>query len=145
MQKNNHIKALFFLGIFSLLLLHQVVPHWHHQNEVEHSHKAVAHSESHSHHNDTDKKDSTKNEFLDLFLDIHVHSIASNEVLLTQENSINQIKVKRAVNIRTFIDSYNIPLNYDDKAEKISLYHPPNNYFNKYRSSHHLRGPPPLG
>lgn len=64
MQKYIHIKALFFLGIFSLLLFHQIVPHWHHQNEVEHSHKAVAHGDSHSHHHDISEKGSSKKALL---------------------------------------------------------------------------------
>ena len=69
MQKYNHIKALFFLGIFSLMLLHQVLPHLHHQHEVEHTHKAFAHSENHNHHHDVPKKESSKKGLLDLFLE----------------------------------------------------------------------------
>jgi len=144
MQKNNHIKALFFLGIFSVLLFHHILPHWHHEHDVEHTHKAVSNSDTHNHHHDVPEKESSKKEFLDLFLDIHVHSIASNEILLTQENSINQLNVKRAITSPILIDSYNIPL-YDDDPEKISCYHPPNIYFKKYLSSLYLRGPPSLG
>jgi zinc transporter ZupT len=144
MQKNNHIKALFFLGIFSVLLFHHILPHWHHEHDVEHTHKAVANSDTHSHHHDVPEKESSKKEFLDLFLDIHVHSISSNEILLTQENSVKQLNVKRAIAAPILIDSYNIPL-YDDEAEKISFYHPPNIYFKKYLSSLYLRGPPSLG
>ena len=98
MQKHKHIKALFFLGIFSMLLLHQVLPHWHHEHEVEHTHKAVANSNTHSHHHDVPEKESPNKGFLDY-----------------------------------------------DEAEKIKVYHPPNNYFNPYLSSLNLRGPPSLG
>jgi len=41
MQKHNNIKALFFLGIFSILLLHQVLPHWHHQQEIDNENNEI--------------------------------------------------------------------------------------------------------
>ena len=60
MQKHKTIKALFFLGIFSMLLMHQVVPHWHHQHQEEHQHSEVAHSHNHEHHHETPEKDNSK-------------------------------------------------------------------------------------
>ena len=44
MQKYNNIKAVLFLFLFSIYLLHQSVPHFHHEHEeiannvIEHSH-----------------------------------------------------------------------------------------------------------
>jgi hypothetical protein len=144
MQKNNHIKALFFLGIFSLLLLHQVVPHWHYQYGVEHTHKAVAHNDNHSHHHDVPEKESSNKALLDLFLEMHVHSVVSNEVVLTHESSIKQFKVKKDVKTPISVNPYSISINYDE-AEKVAVYHPPNIYFNQYLSSLDSRGPPTLG
>ena len=145
MQKHNHIKALFFLGIFSMLLLHQFVPHMHHQHdEVEHTHDAIAHSESHSHHHDSPQEESSKKGFLDLFLDTHVHSVVSNEILLTHKRSIKQLDVKKVVNTATSVNHFSTSI-YDEEAEKIDVYHPPNNYFNSYLSSLDSRGPPSLG
>ena len=95
MQKHNNIKALFFLGIFSMLLLHQVVPHLHHEHDVEHTHKAVANNETHSHHHDVPEKESPNKGILDLFLEMHVHSVVSNEILLTHESSIKQLEVNK--------------------------------------------------
>ena len=113
MQKHKHIKALFFLGIFSMLLLHQVLPHWHHEHEVEHTHKAVANSNTHSHHHDVPEKESPNKGFLDISTPVSIVHYYSS-------------------------------INYDE-AEKIKVYHPPNNYFNPYLSSLNLRGPPSLG
>ena len=144
MQKYKHIKALFFLGIFSLLLLHQVVPHWHHQHEVKHTHKAVSHSGNHSHHHDVPKKESSKKGFLDLFLEMHVHSVVSNEVIVTHESSVKQLKVNKEVNTPLSVNPYSISANYDE-AEKVTVYHPPNKYFNPYLSTLDSRGPPSLG
>ena len=144
MQKHNNIKALFFLGIFSMLLLHQVLPHWHHEHEVEHTHKAVAHSDTHSHHHDLPEKESPNKGFLDLFLEMHVHSVVSNEILLTHEIRIKQLEVKKDISTPVSIVHYYSFINYDE-AEKIKVYHPPNNYFNAYLSSLDSRGPPSLG
>tara|TARA_R110002110_G_scaffold114059_2_gene282780 strand:+ start:533 stop:967 length:435 start_codon:yes stop_codon:yes gene_type:complete len=144
MQKHNNIKALFFLGIFSMLLLHQVLPHWHHEHEVEHTHKAVAHSDTHSHHHDVPEKESPNKGFLDLFLEMHVHSVVSNEILLTHEIRIKQLEVKKDISTPVSVVHYYSSINYDE-AEKIKVYHPPNNYFNAYLSSLDSRGPPSLG
>ncbi|OUR91925.1 hypothetical protein A9Q87_08980 [Flavobacteriales bacterium 34_180_T64] len=143
MHKNNHIKALFFLGIFSLLLLHQVVPHLHHQHEVEHTHKAVAHSDSHSHHHDVPEKESSNKGLLDLFLEMHSHSVVFNEILVVHERSVKQINDKKNVNTSVLVNRYSISINYDD-VEKVAVYHLPNIYFNKYLSSLESRGPPSL-
>jgi hypothetical protein len=143
MQKHNHIKALFFLGIFSMLLLHQAVPHKHHQHEVKNTQKAIAHSDNHSHHHDV-PKESSKKGFLGLFLDVHVHSIVSNEILLTHQCNLKQLKLKKDVNTPISVNHYRISINYDE-AEKVKVYHPPNNYFNPFLSSFDSRGPPSLG
>jgi zinc transporter ZupT len=147
MQKHNHIKALFFLGIFSLLLLHQVVPHLHHQHDVEHSHKAVSNSnsDSHSHHHDVPEKESSNKGLLDLFLEVHIHSVVANEIVVTQNSSVKQLKLKKDVKTSIFLNRYSISINYDDEAEKITVYHPPNIYFHQYLSSLDTRGPPSLG
>ncbi len=145
MQKYNHIKALFFLGIFSLMLLHQVVPHLHHQHEVEHSHKAVSNSKSHSHNQDVPEKESSKKGVLDLFLEVHIHSVVPNEILVSRESSVKQLKVKKDVKTPVFLDRYSIPINYYDELEKVSVYHPPNDHFNPYLTSLNSRGPPYLG
>lgn len=145
MQKHKHIKAFFFLGIFSMLLLHQMLPHWHHEHEVEHTHNAVAHSNTHSHHHhDVPETESPKKGFLDLFLEIHVHSIVSNEILLIYENSFKQRVVKKDIRTPVSVEYHYCSLNYDE-AEKIKVYHPPNRYFNPYLSSLDSRGPPSLG
>jgi hypothetical protein len=144
MQKHNNIKALFFLGIFSMLLLHQVLPHWHHEHDVEHTHNAVANSDTHSHHHDVPEKESPNKGFLDLFLEMHVHSVVSNEILLTHESRIKLVEVKKDISTPiSFVHCYN-SINYE-KSEKIKVYHPPNNYFNTYLSSLDSRGPPSLG
>ena len=81
MQKHNHIIAIFFLGIFSVFLLHQIVPHLHHQHEDSRSQKAILHADSHDHHHDTpEKEDNSKNGFLDFFLGMHVHIAVSDEI-----------------------------------------------------------------
>jgi len=142
MQKYNHIKALFFLGIFSLFLLHQVLPHLHHQHEIEHTYKAVAHTDSHNH--DVPEKESSKKGLLYLFMEAHIHSVAANEIVVTHNSRAKQLNVKKDETTPISINYYSISINYDE-AEKVTVYHPPNNYFNPYLSSLDSRGTPSLG
>jgi hypothetical protein len=144
MQKNNHIKALFFLGIFSLFFLHQVVPHWHHQDKVQHSHKAIAHSESHSHNQNVPEKESSNKGLLDLFLVSHAHSVASNDILVTNKIGVKHFNLKKDISSPASDYHYSISINYNE-AEKVMDYHPPHIYFEQYLSSLNSRGPPSLG
>jgi len=144
MQKYNHIKALFFLGIFSMLILHQVVPHLHHQHEVEHTHKAVAHNDDHGHHHHSSEEDNSEKGFLDFFLDLHTHSVVSNEILFSHEYSETPIKVQKELNQALSFSQYTIIKSYEE-VESESVYHPPNSYFNPYLAALDLRGPPLLG
>jgi len=146
MDKYNHIKALFFLGIFSIILLHQAVPHLHHQHEVGHSHSAVVHGDSHSHdhRHEVPEKENPSKGFLDLFLEMHVHSISANEILLIHESSIKQLDVKKNISKVVSVVHSNSSIDYGE-PEKIKIYRPPNTYFNPYLLSLDLRGPPTLG
>jgi len=144
MQKHNHIKALFFLGIFSMLLLHQVLPHLHHEHDLEHTHKAVSNSDTHGHHHDAPEKESPNRGFLDLFLEMHVHTVVSNEILITHESNTKHFENKKDISTSVSIVHYHSPISYDE-TEKIKVYHPPNYYFNSYLSSLDSRGPPSLG
>lgn len=145
MQKHTNIKALFFLGVFSLLLLHNIAPHTHHQHKAEHSHKAVAHYDGHSHHHGILENENAQKGFLGLFLEVHEHSVSFNETVVTHESSVKQLNVKNDVKTSIFLNRYSISINYDDEEEKITGYHTPNNYFNSYLSSLDSRGPPSLG
>lgn len=145
MQKHIHIIALFFLGVFSMFLLHQVVPHLHHQHQDSHSHNSVALNNDHDHHHHApEKEDNPKSGFIDFFLTMHVHSSVSNEILITKENVVKQTVVRKNI-IQPFSPNYNIVDNDYGEVDKRSIYHPPKNYFNLYLICLDLRGPPSLG
>mgnify|MGYP003671355633 CR=1 FL=1 len=145
MQKHNNIKALFFLGIFSLLLLHNIVPHTHHQHEVEHSHKDVAHNDGHNHNHDIPEKENSTKGLLDLFLEVHEHSVASsNETVVVPDSTVIKLNVNKDISTSVSVNHFRISTNFDE-TEKVTVYHPPNTYFNLYLSSLDSRGPPSLG
>jgi len=144
MQKHKHIKALFFLGIFSMLLMHQVLPHWHLEDEVEHTHSAITGSDTHSHHHHNSEKPSPLIDFLDLFLEMHVHSVMSNDMLLTYQSIVKQLEAKKNISAPVYVIRNCNSINYDE-AQNIWFYHPPKWYFNPYLYSLDLRGPPSLG
>lgn len=144
MQKHNQIKALFFLGTFSLLLLHNIVPHAHHQHEVEHAHRTAAYGDIHSHNHDVPEEENTDKGFLDFLFGAHVHSVVFNEIFVAQERSVTQVKVKKDVKTPASV-VHLIQSVICDKADNIRVYHPPSNYFNRYLTCSDSRGPPTLG
>ena len=104
--------------------------------------KNLANNSVQGHYHDIPEKENSNKGFLDLFLEIHVHSVVSNDILLTNESNTKQFDAKK--DIDTFVSvspSYQSSINYD-KNEKIKVYYPPNNYFNSYLSSLDSRGPP---
>ena len=144
MQKNNNIKAFFFLGVFSMLLLHQVLPHWHHEDEIEHTHNGIEHNATFSHHHHDSEKQSPLIGFIDLFLEMHVHSVMSNDILLTYQSSVKQLEAKKNINTAIYDYHYSSSISEYD-APITRVYHPPNTYYNPYLSSLDSRGPPSLG
>lgn len=142
MQKHKSIKAFFFLGIFSMLLLHQVVPHLHHQHDVENTHHAGTHDDNH-HHDDAGKENSEKG-FLDFFFGTHAHTVVSNDIFVAQERSVKQVGVKKDVKTTvSLVHSHRSII--DVEIDNIGVYHPPSNYFNRHLTCSDSRGPPTLG
>ncbi|TLP71219.1 hypothetical protein [Maribacter sp. ACAM166] len=146
MQKHNHIKALLFLSIFSMLILHQAFPHLHHQHQGPHSHSDLAHSGEHHHHDDGSKeKDEARDGLFGLFMDMHLHSTVSSDIIILKRNTVEQqtVAVKDVANKPCETQR---PLLIDNgQNESPPIYHPPNKYFNPYLSYLDLRGPPALG
>ncbi|MFC4097446.1 hypothetical protein [Euzebyella saccharophila] len=146
MQKANKISAYFFLGIFSLMMLHQAFPHVHHQHENSHSHSDFAHTGEHHHHDDSsDEDEESPFGFFGFLMGMHVHSTVSSDIVVLKRNTVEQQTlvdkdvVKSASEVRR-------PFLIDDGQNgERPLYHPPNTYFNPYLSNPDLRGPPSLG
>lgn len=143
MQKANKIFALFFLGLFSLMLLHQVFPHFHHQHED--SHSDIAHSDHHHHHDNRHKKEEPPFSFFDLFMDMHTHSSFSSDFVVLKRNTVERQSIADKYLAKTSFDIQQILLIDYWQNSKPPVYHPPNKYFNPYLSSLDLRGPPSLG
>ena len=143
MQKPNKIAAFFFLGLFSLMMLHQVFPHLHHQHEDFHSHLDIAHTDEDNHHDDSsqEKEDSSYG-FFGFVMDMHTHSTVSSDIVLLERNTIEKKTVvdkdvaKSTVETKGFFS-----VEYRQNS-KPPIYYPPKNYFNSYLSSLDSRGPP---
>lgn len=144
MQKHNDIKALFLLSIFGLLFLHQVSPHQHHQHDVKHTHKTVAHSDTHKHHEDVPDEENSDKGLFDVFFEMHTHSVVSNEIVTTQEHNEKQNNVKKE--LKSFISTnYYNSSTTQVETETVRIYHPPEKYFNAHLAYPDSRGPPSLG
>ncbi|WP_339841707.1 hypothetical protein [uncultured Maribacter sp.] len=143
MHKANKISAFFFLGLFSLMLLHQVFPHLHHQHEESHSHTDIADSGEH-HHNDNDAKEKEEipSGFFDFFMDVHTHSSFSSEIVVLKKNTIEQQTIVDNDVAKTSLDIqkyFFIGYRQNSKPPTYQLSH---SYLNRYLSSLVTRGPP---
>tara|TARA_R110001606_G_scaffold23765_1_gene79562 strand:+ start:724 stop:1170 length:447 start_codon:yes stop_codon:yes gene_type:complete len=148
MQKHNHIKAFFFLGLFSLMIVHQAFPHLHHQHEDSHSHSHsdVAHSGEHR-HNDNSSKEEKESPygFFGFFMDMHVHSSVSSDSVILKRNTVEQQTVVDKDIVKSTFHIQGLSLTDERQKSDPPIYHPPNDYFNPYLSYLDLRGPPSLG
>ncbi|MCM4173189.1 hypothetical protein DHD32_17060 [Arenibacter sp. TNZ] len=146
MQKQIHIKALFFLGIFSFMMLHQAFPHLHHQHEETHSHSDIAHKGEHHHNDDHSQEDENSPlGFFGFFLDMHVHSTVSSEIGLFNRDIVEKQTIIGKEIANGVFDIQGLFLIDDGQNRASPIYHPPNTYFNSYLSSLDTRGPPSLG
>jgi len=148
MQKYKNIKALFFLGVFSLLLLHQAMPHWHHQHgEHNHGHDVAHHhhhNQDHHHHHDKSEGDQSKKGFLDWFLELHTHTNTTTDVLVLEQTTGKKVTAEKE-SLRTLLPVTVYPVFGEVAITIDEWYYPPDNRQNKSFSSLTLRGPPSLG
>ncbi|SDB51575.1 hypothetical protein SAMN03097699_1849 [Flavobacteriaceae bacterium MAR_2010_188] len=146
MQKGNKISAFFLLGLFSLMLLHQVFPHLHHQHKDSHSHSDITHNGEHHHHDDSSQEEEdSPYGFFGFVVDMHIHSTVSSDIVLLKRNTVEQqTNVDKDI-VRSSFETQKIFLIDYRQNSKPPVYHPPNNYFNSYLSSLDSRGPPSLG
>ena len=146
MQKPNKIAVFFFLGLFSLMVLHQAIPHLHHQHEETHSHSDIAHTGEHHHHDDSshEKKESPYG-FFGFFMDMHVHSTVSSDVVVLKRNTVERQTIVDDNVVKLTSDFQEFYVVDNRQNDKPPIYHPPNRHFNPYLSSLDLRGPPSLG
>jgi hypothetical protein len=137
---------LFFLSIFSLLTLHQVLPHVHHEHEgfedtighIEDQH----HENGHHHHGD--EQDNQDFDFLGFLLGNHVHNISTSDI-----QTVKNVVIQKVVNKNDVLNTfYELDLRppSDDGVQKSKFGRASLSSGNKvYLSTSFLRGPPALG
>lgn len=148
MQKHKNIKALFFLGIFSMLLIHQIVPHLHHQHQDAHQDDVAHHHNNHDehdhHHHHEDEEDSPQKGFIDWLLETHTHTNTTMNVLVLEHTTFKEIVVQKEIGKTFFLKTIHI-VSRDADINLQEWYHPPDNFQNSYIPNLTLRGPPSLG
>ncbi len=143
MQKPKKIAAFFFLGLFSLMMLHQVFPHLHHQHKDSHSHLDIAHTGQDNHHDDSpQEKEDSPYGFFGFVMDMHTHSTVSSDIVLLERNTIEKKTVVDKDVLKSVVETKGFFSVEYRQNSKQPVYYPPNNYFNSYLSSLDSRGPP---
>lgn len=141
MQKFKYISASIFLGIFTMLLMHQALPHDHLEHKLMDDTKASTHHHSHEH--EEEKKDHNNiSGILDFLFGSHSHTYHSNDFHVKKEaRTYNQLKKDLSFILPEF--------------QILSTQHPHNRvmsfpplmvvYQHPGLSTPTLRGPPTLG
>ncbi len=129
-----------------MLMLHQVLPHNHHQHERIDVVEASEHHHSHDHNHDHDKEENKESNdhsgFLDFLLDSHSHTYHSTDFQVRNEIKA-QIQVKQ-------LSSFVLPefdlfsfAHHPEKIKPVPRF--TTGYHHPYLSTLSLRGPPILG
>lgn len=137
------IKASILLGLFSLMLLHQMIPHLHHENRENHDHTKMEHAHSHDHQHDEEPSE-TKSLF-SFLLSMHSHVGGNSEVPVVK-TSTEQIAPKKERSENLVLQNFfqETAFSEGEVAYLIGNYQPPPEYFKLYLSHIPLRGPPQL-
>jgi len=127
-----------------MLLLHQIVPHWHHQHKND-RHETVHHDDKvHDHHHEKPEGKDSNRGFFDFFLELHTHTNETTNVLVLEQSSVQKISDQKA-QVKTFgVTKINVPL-FDDTVHDKIWHHPPNKQQKAHFPNLSLRGPPVLG
>ncbi|MEO9477900.1 MAG: hypothetical protein ABJG41_20320 [Cyclobacteriaceae bacterium] len=144
MQQFRKIAAISFLSIFSMYLLHQVLPHVHHEHgSAEHiSITDAEHSHDHDHHHhDDDSNDDDGFDLLGFLFGTHAHTVQVDNILVAKSISKQQVTVKVVVADLAYVTKIS-----DRKPEIQAIWqHPPDPTKSPHATSVSLRGPPSLG
>ncbi|SFN79486.1 hypothetical protein SAMN05660413_02614 [Salegentibacter flavus] len=142
-QVKHQIKAFIFLGLFSLMLLHQMIPHLHHVHQEAHDHGLTEHT--HSQENQQEKQSESSQDIFTVLLALHSHGGSNSEVPVVKI-SIEHITPKKVKGEKSILQiSLHQPVISEDQlVYLIGNYQPPPKYFNPYLSHLSLRGPPQL-
>ena len=131
------------MGLFSLILIHQMIPHLHHENSENHDHAEMEHAHSHDHQHEEEPGEPKS--LFSFLLSMHSHVGGNTEVPVVK-TSTEQIapKKERSENLVPYNFFREIAFSENVVADLIANYQPPPDYFKLYLSHLSLRGPPHL-
>lgn len=124
-------------------MLHQVVPHYHHSAETDHTnqHAAAAEHSHGDHHNDNGSEKKEKPfDFLAFLLGGHINLPTTTETPAFQHNIIEEHQVHQ-LSVTSSPEKEQV---LQQHSEDSLIYQPPNLYFKIYLNYLSLRGPPAL-
>lgn len=147
MQRYKNIPAVIFLSIFSVFMLHKVLPHVHHQHgdfqsTIEHAEHHHHHDHDHNHQRGQDEEHN-KN-FLGFLLKIHTHTYHSNTFFNLRNIVKHNFKVEEFPNYPLFESSI-FAIGGDRCYVQLITHYSQDLRPNVYLSARSLRGPPFLG
>lgn len=125
------------------MLLHQRIPHLHHEHQKDHDHGVAESTHSHEHKHEKETED--PKDFFSILMSMHSHGGNSSEVPVVK-NSYQYVFLKKARTDNPSAENDVIRNAFLEGTVVVSIqnYQPPPEYFGPYLSYPSLRGPPRL-
>lgn len=125
------------------MLLHQMIPHLHHEHEEEHDHGVADRAHSHDHRHEKESEDPKG--LFSILMAMHSHGGSSSEVPVVK-NAIEYVSIKKVKFKDSAPQVFSLQNDFSEvfAADLIRNYQPPPKYFDPYLSLLSLRGPPQL-
>ena len=143
MQKFIQIKSFFLLIVFSIITIHNTLPHFHHSHEITEQF-AVEEIEHHSHDSEEQSEENEDNLLLTLLLDSHAHDTEvqeDSEILV----NYNKVLVGKDLPIITLYTLHRIPPDIAHTPEKKHFQYKQHFLQEQLALNCPLRAPPTLG
>ena len=151
MKRYIQIKSIFLLVVFSIITIHNTLPHFHHahdisENVISEEIDSHAHDGGHHHHHDNEKQsDHEDGDFLfSLLLNSHAHDTAINEDLEILGN-YNKVVIGENLPIISLLTKHHIPPDIVVVSEKKNFQHKHTFRQELLVLNCPLRAPPTLG
>jgi len=145
MNFREQIRAILFLCIFSMFMLHQALPHEHHKHEGladsvgQTGHQDHHHDKDHQHHDGGDDFD-----FLDFLLGNHAHGTHA-ENTPTVKSNVKPFVAAKDIPVLAMLVFQDFSVTKYEPEKSMFRQQPPDYSCNRYLFTSSLRGPPSLG
>ncbi len=127
-----------------MLVLHQALPHVHHQHNGLEDSIGQTEQQLHSHEKEHHQKAEGDVDFIDFLLVSHSHGVHAENIPIGKTNAKPFVAVNHTP-VFTIYVAQELSITNSEPEKTICRQHPPDYFYHNYLSASSLRGPPSLG